>query len=385
VELSEPSTERTARPRRRLQLLIALGVAIVLIGGSLLVERAESKTNKVALAQTPKLVSVIEPRQTHYSATRLYVGTIEPWIEAKIGPQLVSAYVDTVLVRPGARVAKGAVLATLDCRNANAASQAVAMTARALEARQQAVANQSSRIKGLLDGGFVSPNDAEQSESESTSQLAQLSSQRAKLLGSSLEVHDCILRAPFAGEIATRTIDPGAFVRPGSAIVSLVDRSTIRISADAPEIDFDALAPGTEVAVHVLTTKRDLTAKIARRAPAADLETRTIHIELDVPDPDQAIPVNTTAKLRLDVGQPRPALQIPLSAAAARGNQVSLFSVENGVAHLRVVSLEGELGGALFLEPRLPPNARVVTEGRALLAEGDRVIATEERSAGEKP
>jgi membrane fusion protein (multidrug efflux system) len=385
VSLSQPNPEPIARPRRRPQLLIAVGVACVLIGGSLLVQRAESKTNKTSLAQTAKPVTVIEPRRIQYSAKRLYVGTIEPWIEAKIGPQLVSAYVDTVLVRPGARVAKGAVIATLDCRNTNAASQSVAMQARALEARQRALANQSSRIRGLLDGGFVSPNEAEQSASQSESELAQLSAQRARLLGSSLEVSDCVLRAPFAGEVATRTTDPGAFVRPGSAIVSLVDRSVVRISADAPEIDFDALTPGTVVAVHVLTTKRDLMARITRRAPAADLVTRTIHIELDVPDRDETIPVNTTAELRIDVGQPRAALEIPLSAAAVRGNNVSLFIVDRGRAHVRIVPLEGELAGDLFLEPSLPAGTRVVSEGRALLAEGDRVTASEAPSVGEKP
>ena len=81
---------------------------------------------------------------------------------ASVGPQLVSAYVDTVLVRPGAVVKRGEVLATLDCRDASAASQAVASAARAIDARQKAARHEAARLQGLLAGNFVSPNEAEQ-------------------------------------------------------------------------------------------------------------------------------------------------------------------------------------------------------------------------------
>lgn len=372
----EPKATPLPQPRPWIPIGIGIAVLVLLALGALMVFRAESKNNKIALTDEPRPVSVIEARGTTYRASRTYVGTLEPWVAANVGPQLVSAYVDTVLVRPGAVVKKGDVIATLDCKTASATSQAVAMQARALETRQKAVANESARVQGLLDGGFVSPNEAEQKEAQSASEQAQLLATQAKLLGTSLEVGDCILRAPFAGEIGTRTADPGAFVRPGISIVSLVDRSTIRVTADAPEVDFGVITPGTKVTVHVISTGTDLVATIARRAPAADPTTRTVHFELDVPDPEKAIPVGTTAEIRIEVGTPSPATVIPLAAASVRGSKVSVFVIEGDIAHLRVVALKGELAGKLYLDPTLPPGARVVTEGRALLNEGDRVSAT---------
>ncbi len=363
-------------PRPWIPIGIGLAVVLLLMAGGLMVMRAEAKNNKVALTDDARPVSVVEARGTTYRPSRTYVGTIEPWIAASIGPQLVSAYVDTVLVRPGAIVRKGDVLATLDCKTANATSQAVAMQARALETRQKAVANESSRVQGLLDGGFVSPNEAEQKEAQSASEQAQLLAAQAKLLGTSLEVNDCILRSPFAGEIATRSIDPGAFVRPGVSLVSVVDRSTLRVTGDAPEVDFDVVSPGTKVTLHVVATNKDLTATVSRRAPAADPATRTVHFELDVPDPERNVPVGTTAEIRIDVGAPTPATMVPLSAAAVRGPKATVFVIEGDVAHVRVVALKGEFAGKLFLDPQLAPGARVVTEGRALLSEGDRVAAT---------
>jgi membrane fusion protein (multidrug efflux system) len=369
----------------RAPLFIALAVVVVFVGGGAMVLRAESKTNEIALGSRPKLVTVVKARGTTFRGSRAYIGTLQPWVEAKVGPQFVSAYVDAVLVRPGAEVKKGDVLATLDCRNANATSRAVAMQARALDERQRASAHEAERVQGMLDGGFVSPNEAEQKSALSAAEQAQLLSTEAKLLGSSLEVSDCVLRAPFRGEIATRIIDPGAFVRPGSAIVSLVDRTIIRVTAEAPEIDFDVVRPGAPVHVHVLASGMDLVATVARRAPSADASTRTIHFELDVPNADRAIPVGTTAELRIDVGRPSPATEVPLSAASVRGSNASLFVVDGDVAHTRVVALEGEVAGKLFLDAALKAGSLVVTEGRALLNEGDRVTATLDDDASRSP
>lgn len=362
--------------RALVPIVIGAALLVLLLLGGLLIVRSESHVNTVALVSSAKPVTVVEANASTFRSSRTYVGTIEPWIEAKVGPQLVSAYVDTVLLRPGAVVKKGDVLATLDCRNASAASQAVAMNARALDARQQAIAHESTRIQGLLDGGFVSPNEAEQKSAQSAAEQAQVLAEKAKLIGSSLEVSDCVLRSPFDGEVATRTIDPGAFVRPGISIVSVVDRRLVRITADAPEIDFSIVAPSTKVTIRVAATNTNLTGTISRRAPSADPGTRTVHFELDMPNADQSIPVGTTGELRIEVGEPMPASELPLAAASIRGSKASIFVVEGNVAHARVFAVKGELGGRLYLDTTLVPGSKVVTEGRALLNDGDAVLAS---------
>jgi RND family efflux transporter MFP subunit len=371
----------TARGRSRIPTAIGAGVAVIVLLGVAMMWRADRRTNKVALSSRPKPVTVVRAKAAMYRPTRVYVGTLQPWVEAKVGPQLVSAYVDTVLVRPGAVVKRGEVLATLDCRDASASVKAIAARARAIDAHQQAIAHEATRTQSLLDGGFVSPNEAEQKTSQSAAEEAQLQAERANLTRSSLQVNDCVLRAPFAGEVAQRMIDPGAYVRPGSAIVTVVDRGTVRMTADAPELDFDAIPPGTKVAVHVYATNRDLPATITRRAPAADPVTRTVHFEIDIADPARAIPVGTTGEVRLQVGQPTAATEIPLYAATVRNNKAKLFTVVQDVAHAQSVPVRGEAGGALFLDASLPAGAAVVTEGRGLLEEGDRVTAKE--AAGE--
>jgi RND family efflux transporter MFP subunit len=204
---------------------------------------------------------------------------------------------------------------------------------------------------------------------------------QAKVQRATLEVNDCVLRAPFAGEVSARAVDPGAFVHPGTAVATLIDRNTVRVTGDVPEADFNTVAAGTEVRLRALATSRELRAKISRRSPAADLSTRTVHVEIDVLNPERALPVGTTAELVIDVGAPVPASEVPLAAASVRGNKATLFVVEGQTARKSVYPVRGERGGSLFLDTALHPGAHVVTEGRALLRDGDRVDAKLEAAA----
>ncbi|MEO6777374.1 MAG: efflux RND transporter periplasmic adaptor subunit [Kofleriaceae bacterium] len=373
-DLTPPGLPRPARRRLGLPTMILLGAlgGLLAVGG-LLYMRQVANTNHVALASQPKQVTMVAAVTAPFQPRRRYVGTVAPWIEAKIGPQMVSAYVDTVLVRPGAQVKRGEVLATLDCRSSSATSRAVSAQARALDAMRNAAAKEATRVSSLLDGNYVSENEVDLKRADAASKAAQLAGLQAQMINSSLQVDDCVLRSPFDGEIAEREADPGSFVRPGTAIVSVVDRHMLRIVADVPEDDFDHVAPGNAVRVHLLATNRDLVAKISRRAPAADRDTRTVHIELDLEDPARTIPVWTTAELALDVGAPIPATAIPQTAAAVHGSKVTLFVDSNGTAHATRAVLIGERMGTFYVDPKLAGGSLVVTEGRGLLNDGDAI------------
>jgi membrane fusion protein, multidrug efflux system len=370
------------RPRgRAIPTLVGAGTLGLLALGGGMIWRAEAGTNKIALAERPRSVTMVLAKAAAYQPSRTYVGTLRPWVEANVGPQLVAAYVETVVVRPGDVVKRGEVLATLDCRNAQTAMAAVARQAQALEKSQSALSHQAERTRELLDGGFVSSNDVEQEIARSSAEAARLEAQRATLANRALDVSDCVLRAPFDGEIGERWIDPGAFVRPGATLVSVVDRTKVRFTADVPEIDFAVVAPATPVRVHVHATGQDAVGVVARRAPTADVETRTMHFEVDLLDPARRIPVGTTGEVHIDVGEPLPATEIPLLAASVRGARATLFAVDGDVAHARTVPVLGELGGSLFVARDLAPESLVVTQGRTLLHDGDRVDVTKGRPA----
>jgi membrane fusion protein (multidrug efflux system) len=370
---AEESSHHRSPPDRRVPITVAAAVGLVLLVGGAMVLRAGRQVNKIALAQSPKGVTVAEAKSALYRPLRRYVGTVEPWVRANVGPQIISGYVDTVLVRPGDVVTRGQILATLDCRNASAQSRAIQMQARAIQAEQEALAHEASRMGELEQGGFASPNEIERKRADSASKAAELEATQARIMRAGLEVGDCVLRAPFSGEIADRLKDPGAFVHPGDSLVVLVDRNTVRVTADVPEGDFELVRADTPVRIRALATGKDLTGKVSRRSPSADESTRTIHLEIDVPDPARSLPVGTTAELTVEVGEPVSSSTVPLVAATIRGQKATLFVVDEGTARKQVVSIKGERGSMLFLDPVLRPGTRVVTEGRAILKDGDRV------------
>ena len=377
--MSTPSSSASFLSRLRVPLLIGLLVCLLLGLLALLHTRARQQTNQVALSSQPKGVTVIATAFAKYRPSRRYVGTVAPWLEARIGPQLTSAYVDTVLVRPGDRVRRSQVLATLDCRNASEQSRALAMQARALHATQEALAKETGRVSGLLEGGYVSPNEVDRRVADSASKQAELLAANARLARASLEVDDCVLRAPFDGEVADRFLDPGAFARPGSPVLSVVDREQVRIVLDVPETDCAVVEPGSEAKIRFLALGTTMVGKIARRAPAADSATRTIHAEIDLLDAQRKLPVGTTAELTLSVGEAVDASELPLRAASIRGDQATLFVLAGDIAHKRKVPVLGEALGSLFVPKQaLAQGELVVTEGRALLSEGDRVQSKQE-------
>ncbi len=104
----------------------------------------------------------------------------------------------------------------------------------------------------------------------------------------------------------TRFIDPGAFVRPGAAIVTVVDRSTVRVTADAPGDRLRRRRAGTPGDGPRLATGKDLRGHhraAARRPPTRPRAPSTSRSTS--PTRARAIPVGTTGEVHIDVGDAR--------------------------------------------------------------------------------
>jgi hypothetical protein len=100
--------------------------------------------------------------------------------------------------------------------------------------------------------------------------------------------------------------------------------------------------------------------------------------------------VGTTAELTVEVGQPVTTSAVPLVAASIRGQKATLFVVDKGTARKQIVAVKGERGSMLYLDPVLRPGTWVVTEGRAILKDGDKVeakieLAEASTSSGAQP
>jgi RND family efflux transporter MFP subunit len=232
-------------------------------------------------------------------------------------------------------------------------------------------------VQEIASGGFASANEVEQLRARASAEKADIEGARANYATKQMEVNDCILRAPFDGDVVARFVDPGAYVRPGEPVLAVADRNTMIIVADAPESDFTAVAPDTVVEIGIEAVGAKFRAPISRRTPMADPGTRTVRFEIDVDRGAEQLPVGATARLAIPVGKPAKAAQLPIQAATLREHRASVFVVENGVAHERQLAVVGQSAGQLYVDPSLA-GAHVVLEGRSLLADGDKVQAAQE-------
>ena len=180
-----------------------------------------------------------------------------------------------------------------------------------------------------------------------------------------------------------RFVDPGVFVRPGTSIVSIVNRSTVRVCAEVPEDDFDYVAPGTPVKLLLLATGVETSGTIARRSPDASRSTRTVHFEVNLSDPQRRIPIGTTAEMTIKIGTPEAASIIPVQAASVHEKSATIFVVDGTRAKKTVVPIKGELLGELYVDTALKPGTRVVTEGRLSLTDGAAISTTPDSTANE--
>jgi multidrug efflux pump subunit AcrA (membrane-fusion protein) len=153
-------------------------------------------------------------------------GIVEPASEVIDIGSALSGLVTDVRVRPGDRVAKGAVLFTVDARAARAQlDQAVAATQEAraaiaeASAAQKTAREQLALYRQLSDPAAVSRAEvirAEGEEAAATSRLglarARLAAAEAAAAAARTEIERLVVRAPIAGEILAVNIRPGEFV-----------------------------------------------------------------------------------------------------------------------------------------------------------------------------
>ena len=386
TQMPEEPPAQPVPPTRSIPLVLSLVTTAVVLAGVGLAVRAARRQNHTTLAQSAKFVGVVPARETLYRAEHRYVGAVLAWNEAKLGPQFISGYVTEVRVRPGALVRRGEALAIIEPELAKDRNLASAKQAEAIKARLGFLARESERIQGLEKKGIVSQNDSENKLAEVQSEKAKLEAAQAEMASSDVQFRDTVQRAPFDGEIGERFLDPGAFVRPGNFIVSVIDRGRVICATDAPEQDHPFLEVGRAVHLRLLATSQELDGKISRVSPAADPATRTLHFEVDLDNKDRAIPVGTSVEMLILENAGQKVIQLPSAAAKVEGTRATVFLLDGDKARKKVLKFLGEREGILFLSPDLPPGAQVVMDGREALEDGDPVVlAKAAAGAGAKP
>lgn len=179
------------------------------------------------------------------------------------------------------------------------------------------------------------------------------------------------IRAPFDGTVTERFVDPGAFVQQGR-IVSLVDASKVRVLLDVPEPEVRFAEIGAAARIHLdALPGMALQARVARRSSALDPASRTMRIEIEIPNPELKILPGMFARVDLDVERHPNAFAIPSKAVLVQQEKSFVFLYAGGTAHKVPVEIGEEEGDwAEAVKGLKGGEAILVPEGQLLVDGG---------------
>jgi len=302
-----------------------------------------------------------------------------------------------VHVATGDHVSTGQVLVDLEANDVRAgvsraraeldhAGESKAEAASGVEAARVAAKlaeTSRDRVRKLFEGGAVTRQEFDEAESRAQSATAQLQMAEARLRAASsgIDVSRAALAetqatldyarvvAPFAGRVVERRVDPGAFASPGVALLVLDDEATLRVETAVEESRGAELELGDPVTVEV--NGATLAGTIGELSPSVDIASRAFVVKIDLRDPS-ALRLGTFARVGFHVGM-QPRLVVPSPAITTIGALERVFVVDQGVAHLRMITAGESQDGQTEVLSGLSAAETVVAAPPHELRDGSRV------------
>ena len=330
---------------------------------------------------------------TSYEAT----GTVRARTTATVSSK-VMGYVQQVSVQVGDRVRQGQALITLDARdldvnlrraeaggaevqsaipeleNATAAAKANLDLAQTTFSRMKELAAKKSISNQEMDEASARLKAAEANYQMMRSRRAQITSKAAvveqEVRAAGIMRDYARLAAPFSGVVITRTVEPGNLATPGSPLLTIEQDGLYRLEASVDESKLANVRVGQAVEA-VLEADRKLNARVSEIVPSVDAASRTYIVKLDLPaTPNLRTGMFGRAIFPLGVQK---VVAVPLAAVMERGQLQSVFVVEDGVAHTRLVTTGRRTGNAVEVLSGLTAAEKVVLPVPVGLQDGARV------------
>ena len=193
------------------------------------------------------------------------------------------------------------------------------------------------------------------------------------------------VRAPYDGVVTARFADPGALIQVATSsatnaipLFTVMDLDTVRIYANVPQDDSPWIMPGKTKATVIVKELPDRSFKgtLTRSTLALDPSTRSLLVELDLPNPDHALRPGTFAELSLSLREIPKALVLPPQAVISGPKGKTVFIIEQGKAKSVPVQTGISNGKWIEIISGLQGDEDVVVVGKRKLLDGAPVQAS---------
>ncbi|MHC1768016.1 MAG: efflux RND transporter periplasmic adaptor subunit [Verrucomicrobiia bacterium] len=299
------------------------------------------------------------------------VGTVEANERVEIKPK-VSGLIESVDFVEGQRVRQGEKLFQLDSGKERASlAQA--------EAEEALARANLSRAQTLIGTKAISRQEVDQLQSEVAVKAALTNLEKERLI-------ERTIVASFDGVVGPRLVSPGQYVTAGTALVTLVDASRLKVRFRIPERQLGMVRVGQPGRLSVSAYRdQDFRGEIDLIDPEVDPGTRTLEVRLMIPNEEGLLKPGMFANVDVVAGVRENAVVIPESAIVPSLKDFSVFAVEDGVAKLRPVTLGVRLPGKAEVLDGLTPEQPIVISGTQKLVDGMKVVAAAPVTAAQRP
>jgi RND family efflux transporter MFP subunit len=184
--------------------------------------------------------------------------------------------------------------------------------------------------------------------------------------------------APFDGIITQRNVDVGSLVQgnanTGTFMFEVMQKDVIRVWVYVPQDAAFGVAPGVEAIVRVPELpNREFPGKVTRIADALQSGTRTLLTEIDIPNPDGALPPGIYCSVELKVPRKTPSFIIPAEAIIFTRSGLQAAVVKDGKAEIRNVRVTRDLGTQVQVDAGVSAGERVILNPPVNLIDGAKV------------
>jgi RND family efflux transporter MFP subunit len=356
--------------------VLAGSAAVFMLSGMIRIHTANSDLgapeDTVIRTHSPS-VQTVRPQRRTLTRKLTIPGNVAPWYQATLYAK-VPGYLKWIGFDKGDEVKQGQLLAVIDAPEIE-------------EQYQQASAEFA--IKDLtyrrlhnvwkVDPDVIAKQDVDTAQAAADAARHVRDSRRTYLGYTKVA-------APFAGTITARFADPGALIQAatGSAsqatpLFTVMDLERVRVYASVPQESASFVRPGTKV---ILTDgDRPATAietEVTRTTEVLDPTTRTLLIEIDVPNPQHLLQPGRYLHVTLYLREINGALAVPPAAinSSPAGRPATVFVVDEGT--VKVVPIKTGIDDGRWIEvvEGLAGDEDIIVTGKLGLAHGQAVVAS---------
>jgi membrane fusion protein, multidrug efflux system len=303
--------------KRWVYLIAAAIVIVVVIGGIKAYSVSKMIAGFKAKGEQKFAVTATKAELSDWQPTLSAVATLHAVHGADISPE-VAGIVDVIAFESGQDVHAGQQLVRLRAADdlAHLASlKATAALNQTVYTRDKAQLEAQALSQATLDG------DA-----------ANLKAAQALVDEQQAVADKKFIRAPFAGRVGIRAVDPGQYVGPGTKLVTLQSLDPIFADFYLPQQALSQIAVGQVVALTLPGAAQPVTGKIDAINPQVDVATRNVQIRASLSNPEHKLLPGMFVNAEVSVGQQAKFLTLPQTAITYNPYGASVFVITMATA-----------------------------------------------------